>query len=31
MRRPGYWLSLQLAAIAVGIWAGVWMFHAVTS
>jgi|GEM_PF-3800891 hypothetical protein len=26
----GYWLALQLAAIAVGIWAGVAVFNAVT-
>jgi hypothetical protein len=28
--RRWYWLMLQVAAVAVGIYAGVWLFDAVT-
>lgn len=29
-RSRGFWLTLQLAAIAAGIWAGVWLFGVAT-
>jgi hypothetical protein len=29
-RSRGFWLTLQLAAIAVGIWAAVWLFGVAT-
>ena len=29
-RSRGFWLTIQVVAIAVGIWAGVWLFGVAT-
>lgn len=31
MRRGYYWILWQLAAVAAGVWAGIWAFDALTT